>query len=159
VPEGTFRHLVVSVAPLTLVAHVNKSQRLRAAAVLLVALAALGAVAAGLEIQRDRLVADLRALPPSPDAQLIREESGWKPTLAIATHTFASLAQSDLIAEHYTDALQRAGWLLRNRTDRDSEITLCFARTSDSAFLTVHPIGDPHNRYEVTFDWNGPRCE
>jgi hypothetical protein len=92
---------------------------------LLVALAALGAVAAGLEIQRDRLVTDLRAIPLYADARLVREESGFKPTLAIATQTFVSLAESDLIADHYSDALQRAGWRLRDRTNRDGEVTLC----------------------------------
>jgi hypothetical protein len=56
-----------------LVAYMNKPQRLRAAAVLLVAVAALAAITAGLEIQRERLVADLRALPPYPDAQLVPE--------------------------------------------------------------------------------------
>jgi hypothetical protein len=126
---------------------------------MLLVLVSLGAVVAGLEVQRDRLVTEIRALPPYPGAQLVHEESGFKPTLAIASHTFVSLAQTDLIVEHYTRALQEAAWLPRSNINHDGQVSLCFTRGSDAAFVTVQPIGDPNKRYEITLDWNGPRCQ
>jgi len=150
-----------------LVRNVGKSERrptsswLRPAIVAVVgafvAYAVVQAIAAP-ELERQRLLSEVRQLDTVPDARLTFEYSVAKPQLAIVSRTYASLAAPDTIIDHYVRRLDANAWHLVASRTADGVTTTCFARMQDTANLTVWPNSDPNRRYTLTLTWAGPTC-
>lgn len=110
------------------------------------------------EQHRQGLLREFESITPVVGARELSTESGSKPTSAIATKTYASLATDDVIGLHYKTVLGLAGWALDRERETTSGRESCFVRGDEVLALTIGSTSHPDWRYSLSLGWHSFDC-